>query len=287
MSFLRVCCAAVALCMPLVPIKGRMGRADTFPESVLQVGPWQLRATTRGTNPAFDGCGIRRMYSDGFVLYLGQGSSGSRGMSAEAPSWGLKAGETYSVTFVTAGRTFTFIGTARTPALMTFRAAPEFFEELRSGRPLQVSANQRHFTVDLAGIEEPTKKLITCVEEYAGRILPPELRTPVPQNAGPARGTAPLAVLAPPRPIYPDGARKAGQEGSALIDLTVDVNGLPSIIVLEKSSGHPSLDEAAIEAVKSARFQPYLVNGKAQPVRLKVPIRFVLDQSERTPRRNP
>ena len=79
--------------------------------------------------------------------------------------------------------------------------------------------------------------------------------------------------------------QQAGREGSALIDVTVDVNGFPSIIVLEKPSGHPSLDEAAIEAVKSARFRPYLVNGKPQPVRLKVPSRFVLDETERTPRR--
>jgi len=37
--------------------------------------------------------------------------------------------------------------------------------------------------------------------------------------------------------------QQAGQEGSALIDVTVDVNSLPSFIVLEESSGHPALDE--------------------------------------------
>ncbi|WP_296320111.1 energy transducer TonB [Reyranella sp.] len=287
MVFWRICRAAMAISMAVVPIAVGTASADTFPDSVAQVGPWQLRATTRGTNPAFDGCGIRRIFADGFILYLGQGYSGSRGMSAEVPSWGLKAGETYSATFAIGGRTFTFIGTARTPTLMTFRAAPEFFEELKSDRPLEVSANQRNFTVNLAGVEEATKRLATCVKEYSGRILPPALRTPAPQNASPATHPAlPLAVLAPPRPVYPAGSRQAGHEGSTLIDVTVDVNGLPSIIVVEKSSGHPALDEAAIEAVKVARFQPYLVNGKPQPVRVKVPIRFVLDESERPARRN-
>ena len=56
--------------------------------------------------------------------------------------------------------------------------------------------------------------------------------------------------------------QQAGREGSALIDVTVEVEGLPSIIVLENSSGNPSLDEAAIEAVKSARFAEAVGAGR-------------------------
>lgn len=199
-------------------------------------------------------------------------------MSAEAPAWGLKPGETYPATFIVGGRTFTFIGNATSPVSTTFRTAPEFFEQLRSDRSLQVAVNQRHFTVPLDGIEAATQRLALCVKEYAGRAL----LTNALQKAVPSTNAAPPpAVDEQPRIVYPAQAKQAGQEGLVLIDVTIDVYGRPTVITVEKTSGYAALDEAAIEAVRAAQFKPYIQNGKPQPVRVKVPIRFVLSDGDR------
>jgi protein TonB len=60
---------------------------------------------------------------------------------------------------------------------------------------------------------------------------------------------------------------------AALID---ESGALVSAQVLT-SSGHASLDRAALEAVRQARFQPAVQRGKPVPCRLIIPIRFQLN----------
>lgn len=261
-------------------------RAEVFPDSGAQIGPWQLQAfTRRDGDPAFEQCAIRRTTSDGFVLSMGLAVSGTRGMSAEAPSWGLKRNETYTASFTVGSSAFTFIGTPRSSNSMTFRTAPEFYPELKSQLQLTVTANQRHFTVNLDGIEAATARLHACVKEYTGRTFksvssPQAAAAPQPQATKSTAASPPaLVVLVPPRPDYPQQSRLAGEEGTAIIDVQVDEKGQPSIIILQKSSGFPALDSSALEAVKAMRFQPHVVNGKAQVAQVRVPIRFALAQA--------
>ena len=58
--------------------------------------------------------------------------------------------------------------------------------------------------------------------------------------------------------------------------IALDAAGRPSQVMLQASSGHPALDEAAISAVRAAQFRPYSDGGAPQPVWVLVPINFVL-----------
>jgi periplasmic protein TonB len=123
---------------------------------------------------------------------------------------------------------------------------------------------------------------------------PVQKRPPVPQApveappqqaaaAAPAAPAAPktvtasqLGYLVPPNPIYPARARRAGEQGNAVVRVLVDVTGRPAQVSLQTSSGHPELDQSALSAVRAAQFRPYAEGGLAQAVWVLVPINFVL-----------
>jgi periplasmic protein TonB len=78
------------------------------------------------------------------------------------------------------------------------------------------------------------------------------------------------------RPDYPRPAREAGWEGTVMVRVEVMPDGTSGRVRLQKSSGHPVLDDAALSAVQRWRFVP-AVDGQF-PVRALVdlPIRFDL-----------
>jgi protein TonB len=104
-----------------------------------------------------------------------------------------------------------------------------------------------------------------------------------PQQARPAPAAAPrvvaasqLGFLVPPNTLYPARSRKAGEQGTVMVRVFVDVAGRPTQVTLETSSGHPALDEAALSSVRGAQFRPYSEGGVAKTVWVRVPINFVL-----------
>jgi protein TonB len=56
----------------------------------------------------------------------------------------------------------------------------------------------------------------------------------------------------------------------------VDVAGRPAQVTVQKTSGHASLDESALSAVRAAQFRAYAEGGVPQAVWVLVPINFVL-----------
>jgi protein TonB len=104
-----------------------------------------------------------------------------------------------------------------------------------------------------------------------------------PQAQAPAVSSVPkvvqssqLGFLVPPNPLYPAPSRRAGQQGTVMVRVLVDIAGRPSQVSLQTSSGHTALDESALSAVRAAQFRPYAEAGAAQAVWVIVPIRFVL-----------
>lgn len=53
--------------------------------------------------------------------------------------------------------------------------------------------------------------------------------------------------------VYPARERRAGHHGTTEIRAYIDASGVPQQITVEKSSGYPALDEAAMEAMRKAR----------------------------------
>ncbi len=88
---------------------------------------------------------------------------------------------------------------------------------------------------------------------------------------------SPLYQLNPP-PQYPHLARRRGQEGVVVLDVSVDEYGRAAVVSLSVSSGFSLLDEAALKAVRQWRFQSGTINGIARKMMVKVPVRFRLSR---------
>jgi protein TonB len=96
----------------------------------------------------------------------------------------------------------------------------------------------------------------------------PVAKAPPPPAAKMVR-TAPRSNARRPltQPDYPPSSRRAGEEGTVVLEVYVLENGRVGEARIKKSSGHPRLDEAALREVKrSWRLLPGTENGKPVPM---------------------
>jgi len=94
--------------------------------------------------------------------------------------------------------------------------------------------------------------------------------------------TPPAASEVPPRaeslvpPGYPEDARKAGIEGTAIVEVTLSADGAVLGCSLATSSGNALLDAAAVGAAQASKFAPGTKGGKPAVMKIMVPFRFKL-----------
>lgn len=86
----------------------------------------------------------------------------------------------------------------------------------------------------------------------------------------------PAFRMPPQQPRYPAQARRRNQQGVVLLEVRLDALGAQREIRLLRSSGFPSLDRAALEAVAEWRFHPEVINGQGVPSRVQIPVEFAL-----------
>jgi len=77
-----------------------------------------------------------------------------------------------------------------------------------------------------------------------------------------------------PVALYSTKAKAAGIEGRAVVDALVDTNGTIISTKVLRSSGHATLDSAAIRAARRARFTTGEYLGKPVRVWVSIPYRF-------------
>lgn len=77
-------------------------------------------------------------------------------------------------------------------------------------------------------------------------------------------------------PVYPPLSRRLGEQGLVVVRVHIDETGRPVEVAVSISSGFPRLDEAAVRAVRAARFRPRVDGNRARPAYALVPIRFDL-----------
>jgi TonB family protein len=75
---------------------------------------------------------------------------------------------------------------------------------------------------------------------------------------------------------YPEMMRKLEVEGLVVVGAALDEQGLVFDTRIMKSSGYPELDNAAVEAVRNARFTPAMQGEKPIAVKIAVPVNFKL-----------
>ena len=79
-----------------------------------------------------------------------------------------------------------------------------------------------------------------------------------------------------PPPGYPEIARQQGYEGVVLVGAEILVNGHVGETVIRKSSGHTVLDQSAIQAVKTWKFEPAKKSGIPYKTWAELPVKFVI-----------
>ncbi len=91
--------------------------------------------------------------------------------------------------------------------------------------------------------------------------------------AGFGAGERQAAARAVIRPVYPVGARRRGEEGRVVIEVTVLTSGRTGDHAVVASSGFAELDRAAENAIRRARFAPATRSGA--PVASRIRLTFV------------
>ena len=88
---------------------------------------------------------------------------------------------------------------------------------------------------------------------------------------------SPLAEINEP-PIYPRRAVRRGWEGTVVLRVEVSPDGTVTAVDLSRSSGHRSLDEAAVDAVRSWRFRPARSGDRTVSGWVALPVVFRLEE---------
>jgi protein TonB len=76
---------------------------------------------------------------------------------------------------------------------------------------------------------------------------------------------------------YPEEARRRGVQGAVVFDLLIDQSGVVREVKLLDGPGY-GLNEAALGAIRSFKFLPAEVEGRAVAVRIRYAYRFVLER---------
>jgi len=161
------------------------------------------------------------------------------------------------------------------PDLAVAEAAPEVPEQV-----------EFEITAEVASPEPPPALRVP------GALLrkPLRLRTKPPETAPPPAAPKPLPAIVPKGPTrvaslldrasitleYPRLAQERGYEGRVLLRVRVGVDGTVKEVVVQESSGHAILDDAAVRMARDWTFEPALREGAAVESWFDQAVRFAL-----------
>ena len=77
--------------------------------------------------------------------------------------------------------------------------------------------------------------------------------------------------------VYPQEARRRGEEGNVIVRFTVEPSGQVVAVALVHSSGSPRLDAAAEALVRNASLPPFEASMPRTPITTMVTIRYRLE----------
>jgi TonB family protein len=102
------------------------------------------------------------------------------------------------------------------------------------------------------------------------------LPSDLPTSSGPQIEGAPVALNAESPVMYPEGLLAQRIEGTVLLRLYADSNGMiaPESTRVAESSGYPALDSAALAGAPGLRFAPAVQEGRPVGTAFLQPIQF-------------
>lgn len=118
----------------------------------------------------------------------------------------------------------------------------------------------------------------TAAAVPAAPAAPPAPPPSPPAPSGPmkvAAGALQYTTLPPVE--VPRQSRRLGESGTVVVRVVVDLNGLPRVVALHRSSGFERLDAQALGAMRAARFKPCLREGQPVECEALAPIAYELE----------
>jgi len=132
---------------------------------------------------------------------------------------------------------------------------------------------------------EAPPELMAQSQALAGGSLNDSLLTASAPNGGPVLPSGSVGSVPPkssqliqpklissPTALYPAEARTAHIQGDVAIDAFIDESG--KVTATKVISGPPSLQEAAINAVRSWKYQPARLDGQPISIHIRVDVNF-------------
>lgn len=126
-------------------------------------------------------------------------------------------------------------------------------------------------------VPEPPPQVAVAPAPPSPPAPPAPLAPPAPPASPVSLAATDLRYTVPPAQVYPRTSVRLGEQGTVLVRLVVDAQGLPTQVSVHKSSGHPRLDEQALQALRAARFVPYTRNGQALAWTAIAPLEYSLE----------
>ncbi len=142
-----------------------------------------------------------------------------------------------------------------------------------SDEPFEVSAVWEEAAKPFP-VPEPPKPEVKATPKAKSAVAK-ESTPPQPARKAAAVKQSPRVARQVP-PVYPSAARRAGVEGSVLLQVVVQTNGRAGDVLLVSSSGSGLLDAAAMKAVRKWSFRPAMIDGQPTSGHVRVPVRFEL-----------
>lgn len=147
----------------------------------------------------------------------------------------------------------------------------------QSAPPVEAPPSERAITVESEAAPEPIAESAPPAAAAPSAAVPgaedkDALGAPVELPRSDA------AHLNNPAPAYPRLSRRAGEEGTVLLDVLILPDGTVGDIRIKVSSGYRRLDESALEAVRKWRFIPAKQGGKPIAYWYVQPVVFSLQQ---------
>ena len=162
----------------------------------------------------------------------------------------------------------TFLGASPPPALPAASSAPgDSQAALDQARQLPRPAR----AVSVSAVPRPA--LPAPREATAALGAAPSVQNPPFAASLPAQ---PPSFLERIEPAYPSRARRAGIEGSVTVRLRLSEHGRVVEADIARGSGSALLDEAALSAARSSRYEPARLGGQAVPSETEATYRFEL-----------
>jgi protein TonB len=139
----------------------------------------------------------------------------------------------------------------------------------RRSEPVPASPDRRY----MASANVPGPALAVPGDAGAGGLLLPAPQIP---GAGVTSFARPLGGYQT-TPHYPETARREGAEGVMTLRFEVLTSGRVGTVQVQRSTGRPDLDRAAVEAIKTWLFEPARREKEPVAVWVILPVRFELN----------